>query len=350
MRILSTAILIFLNALSLAWGQSGKPTSLAELATYAGADREQLLLVGGKSEGKVVWYTSLAGTSYKEIAAAFEAKYPGIKVETYRGSTQELMPRIMAEAQARRYIVDTVESTLPLLKAMRDSKLLMPFHSPHFAKYPEQVKEKADKELFFWTVVRESYIGLGYNKKAIPAATVPKSYDDLLKPELKDKIGFSTTDTGSRVIAALLKFKGEEFVKRLKQQNIRLYAISGRAVLDLVISGEVGASPTIFRDHAAVAIDQGAPVGWVPMEIVPTNAGAVAVSSQAPHPHAALLMADFILGPDGQRILERLEYGSPSRDVGFKRWYPEQGLTTDQYEKESAKWDKLLRELGRKSS
>lgn len=348
MRILGATIFVILTTLSLAWGQSPKPASLAELAAYSGKDREQLLIAGAKSEGKVVWYTSLAGGSYREMAAAFEAKYPGIKIETYRGSSQDLMSRILAEAQAKRHLVDAIESTLPLLKAMQDSKLLTPFNSPYLGKYPEGAKEKADKGLFFWASARESYIGVAYNKNSIPAAAVPRSYQELLKQELKGKLGFVTTDTGSRMIAAMLKFKGEEFVKKLRQQNISLYAISGRALLDLVISGEVGASPTIFRNHALVAIEQGAPVAWVPMEVVPTNAGAVALAARAPHPHAAVLFADFLLGPDGQRILEKFEYGSASKDYGFKRWYPEEGLTTEQYERENNRWDKLLRELGRK--
>ena len=59
------------------------------------------------------------------------------------------------------------------------------------------------------------------------------------------------------------------------------------------------------------------------MEAVPTNAGATSIVYQAPHPHAAVLMADFILSPEGQKILENLEFGNPSKDFGFKRWYPE---------------------------
>jgi hypothetical protein len=59
-------------------------------------------------------------------------------------------------------------------------------------------------------------------------------------------------------------------------------------------------------------------------------------------------MADFILGPDGQKVLEKYEYGSSQKDYGFKRWYPEQGLTTEEYEKLDAKWDKMLRDLGRR--
>src|ERR1700693_5000877 len=51
-----------------AWAQGKKPPSLAELAAYTGADRETRLLAGAKGEGKVVWYTSLAGSSYKELS------------------------------------------------------------------------------------------------------------------------------------------------------------------------------------------------------------------------------------------------------------------------------------------
>lgn len=348
MRFLAMGVFLLFNLATSAWAQGGKPASFAELAAYNKPDREQMLLVGAKAEGKVVWYTSLAGGSYKELAAAFEAKYPGVKVETYRASSQDLTSRILAEAQARRNIADTLESTLPLLKALRDNKLLTPFASPSLAKYPEDAKEKTEKGLFFWATDRESYIGLAYNKKSLAAGAVPKNYDGLLRPELKDKIGMATSDTGSRAIGAMLKFKGEEFLKKLKGQNISLHAVSGRALLDLVISGEVGVSPTIFRNHAEVAIKQGAPVEWLPMDVVPTNSGGVALPTQPPHPHAALLLADFILGPEGQKVLEKFEYGSASEDYGFKRWYPEQGLTTEQYEKIDARWDKLVRELGRK--
>ena len=116
----------------------------------------------------------------------------------------------------------------------------------------------------------------------------------------------------------------------------------------MAISGEVPISPSIFRDHAMESKLKGAPIDWVPMEAVPTNAGATSILYQAPHPHAAVLMADFILSPEGQKILEDLQFGSPSKDFGFKRWYPEGGLNTAQYDREATAWQKALRELGRK--
>ena len=54
--------------------------TVAEMATYMGPDREQLLYAGAKAEGVVTWYTSLAGDSYKALARGFETNYPGLRV------------------------------------------------------------------------------------------------------------------------------------------------------------------------------------------------------------------------------------------------------------------------------
>ena len=283
------------------------------------------------------------------MAAAFETKYPGVKVESYRATRQEMGARIMAEAQAQRYIVDTIETTIPLLKLMKDNSLLAPYYFPTEAKYPDPVKEKAAKELVFWAIDRESHIGLAYNKNSIPAKLVPKNYEGLLRPELKDKIAFAGSDTGVTVVGAMLKFKGEEFVRKLKAQNPVVHNVSGRALLDMVISGEVGVSPSTFRNHVEVSLKVGAPISWVPMDVVPSNSGSTAVSVKAPHPHAALLLADFILGAGGQKVLEQYEYGNPTKNYGFKRWYPEQGLTAEQIDKLEDKWRSTLRDLTKRS-
>ncbi|MGH7854530.1 MAG: ABC transporter substrate-binding protein [Candidatus Binatia bacterium] len=343
-----SATILALGITATAAAQSAKPMPIEQLAAYDKPDREKILYAGAKAEGKITWYTSLAGESYKQLAAAFEAKYPGVKVESYRATRQEMSARILAEAQAKRYIADTLETTIPLLKLLKENQMLVPYYFPTHAKYPDHVKEKAPKGLVFWTIDRESHIGLAYNKNLIAANLAPKNYQDLLRPELKDKIAFAGSDTGVTVLGALLKFKGEEFVKKLRGQSPAMHNVSGRALLDMVISGEVGVSPTTFRNHVEVSLKAGAPIEWRPMDIVPSNSGSTAVSANAPHPHAALLLADFILGAGGQKVLEQYEYGNPTKDYGFKRWYPEQGLTAEQIDKLEGKWRTALRELTRR--
>ena len=348
MKPLGVAILLLLFTPSLAWVQSRAPATVSELVTYTGKDREQMLYAGAKAEGKVVWYTSLAGPSYKAVMKAFENKYPGVKIEAYRVSGSDITTRMMEEARAKRYIADTVETTEGNLMFMREAFLLRPYHSPHFASYPEDSKEKGERGLYFWAIARESYIGFAYNKNLLSKTAVPKNFAGLLHPELKGKMGVSLTDPSYKVIGAMIKTKGQEFVKKLKAQEISVHTIIPPALLDLIASGEVLASPAIFRNHVLVAIQKGAPVEWVPLDLVPTNVGGAAVAVQPPHPHGALLLADYLLGPEGQGVLQKYHYGTASKDYGFKRWRPDHGTTTEKYEKELERWEKLLREIARK--
>ena len=105
-----------------AWSQTSKPSSPADLAAYGGADRERVLLDGAKREGKVVWYTTLAAEQNKQIASAFEAKYPGVRVDTFRTGSSALAQRLLTEAKAQRHLADAIETTLPGLLTFRDNK------------------------------------------------------------------------------------------------------------------------------------------------------------------------------------------------------------------------------------
>jgi iron(III) transport system substrate-binding protein len=348
MLILDLVLCLLFLLPSEAWLQGRKPMTITEIATYSGADREQLLYSGAKSEGKLTWYTSLAGESYKGMVKAFETKYPGVKVEAYRVSGSDMATRMYEESKAKRYIADAVETTEGNLMFMRDAFLLRPYFSPHFASYPEDAKEKGERGLYFWAIARESYIGFAYNTKLLPKSAVPKNYEGLLHPALKARMGVSVSDPAYKVIGAMISTRGVELVKKLKAQEIALHTIIPPALLDLIASGEVLASPAIFRNHTLNAIAKGAPVDWVPMDIVPTNVGGAAIAVQPPHPHAALLLADYLLGPEGQAVLEKYEYGSAAKNLGFKRWRPDHGIATDKYEKQLEGWERLLKEISRK--
>ena len=106
--------------------QMGKPMSVAELAAYNKPDREKVLYEGAKKEGKLMWYTSLTGGPNTEAPKVFEAKYPGIQLEVYRGDSDAIIQRVLQESQAKRFLVDSIETTFPVLKVMQEYKLLAP--------------------------------------------------------------------------------------------------------------------------------------------------------------------------------------------------------------------------------
>ena len=248
MRVVALILFALFVSPSPAWVQTRKPASLNELVSYMGADREQILYAGAKAEGKLMWYTSLAGGSYKALIAAFEAKYPGVKIVVYRAGGADLYVRVTEEYKAGRNLVDTIETTEGNLMFMRDSQLLQPYNSPVLKAYPEDAKEAAGNGLYYWALARESYIGFTYNKNLLPAAAVPKNFDGLLHPDLKGKMGIafgrSVGQQGHQ--HEMIKAKGEEFVKKLKEQQIRLYSLDRAALVNVIASGEVVASPAIF--------------------------------------------------------------------------------------------------------
>ena len=347
MKVLSLCAILLLTLISATWAQSKRPRTLDELVAYTGSDRQQILLEGAKAEGKVVWYTSLAGV-YRELVDAFKRKYPGINIEPFRGGTTELGPRLLNEAQAGRFVADALEATPGLLMLLRDGGLIKPFTSPELARYPDEAKTKTDGGRVYWATDREAYIGFGYNTRMIAPAEVPKSFQDLLRPDLKGKLAVTTESTTSRAIGVMLKYKGDEFVKRLHAQEMRLFKASSAGFLDLIAAGEVAGSPVVFRNQANVLKEKHAPVEWVPLDVVPANAGGSAIIVGAPHPHAAILFTDFILGPERQKLMEQYRYGVAWKEYPFKRDYPERGMTSAEYEKAEDKWTQLVRSITRR--
>lgn len=347
MKLFYLSIIALLTLTDLSWGQAKRPRTLDELVSYTGADRQQIILDGAKAEGKLVWYTSLSG-NYKEIVEAFKKKYPQVAIDVYRAGSNDVAQRLVSEAQAGRYLADALEVTPGSLILLRERNILKPYWSPELARYPEEARTKADGNRVLWVTDRESYLGFGYNTRMIAANEVPKNFEELLKSELKGKLAISTEASSGRVIGTMLKHKGEEFMKKLRSQEMKMFQVASTGFLDLMIAGEIAGSPAMFRNMVIVQQERGAPVGWVPLDVATTNAGGAAVINNAPHPHAALLFTDFVIGPDGQKLMEQFRYGVSWKEQPFKREYPEQGMSVAEYYKAEKRWNNLLRTVTRR--
>jgi iron(III) transport system substrate-binding protein len=344
MKALGLIITLIMTVSYPAWGQGGKPKTLNELAAYTGPDRQKIILDGAKAEGKVLWYTSLSG-NYRELVDAFKKKYPEIQIEVYRAGSSDVSQRLLSEAKAGRYLADALETTPGALMLLREASVLKAYTSPELAKFPEEAKTRADKGLIYWVTDREAYLGFGYNTKMLSANQLPKNFQELLRPELKGKMAITTESSSARIIGTIAKHKGEEFVKKLKDQEIRLFKLASLGFLNLMMAGEIASSPTVFRNQVVVAKEKGAPIDWIPLDVVVANAGGSAVITNAPHPHAALLLTDFVIGPEGQKLMEQFRYGVAWKEQPFKREYPERGMTSLQYQDAEEKWDSLMHSI-----
>ena len=153
-----------------------KPATVAELALYDGADRQQILEEGARKEGKLTFYTtSQEEAVYNPKLAAFQKKYPYIKVEMWRASSTNLLPRVVEEYMAGRNVVDIIELSQVSQLAMEDKGILQPFYSPNFAFIHEGAIRKAPGSGAFAAGFREGGYGLAYNTKLIARKEIPKT-------------------------------------------------------------------------------------------------------------------------------------------------------------------------------
>jgi hypothetical protein len=101
------------------------------------------------------------------------------------------------------------------------------------------------------------------------------------------QLAISGEASSDRVVGTMLKYKGPEFIKKLQAQEMKMFKVASTGFLDLMIAGEIAASPAMFRNMVIVRQERGVPVAWVPLDVSPANAGGVAVINNGPHPHAA---------------------------------------------------------------
>ena len=316
------------------------PSAVATIANYAGSDRQAMLEAGARRERGLLLYTT--GTQIEPLIRGFEKKYPFLKVTVQRGPQTDIARRAVQEYRVGYKKLDMFELSSQGLILIRDANILQPFSSPEAAAFDAAAIEPARN----WAVVRESYTGIGFNTKAIPPSRAPKSYDDLLAPEWRGRMAMSgSLSTAASFVATLLLTRGEDFVRKLAEQDIRIYPVTARALANLMISGEVVLSPTIYNSHVEASAKTGAPIAWAAPGAVPVTDTAVALAREAPSPNAAVLMIDYLMSEEGQRIYGSLGYGSARRGMTKQaNAVPSEKLylgNRPNYLKDFAEWSKL---------
>ncbi len=299
---------------ALAWLADAAPghaqRSVEAVANDTGPDRQKRLEEGARREGTLLLYTT--GTQIKPLLDRFLQKYPYLKVELARSSSADTARKVIEEYRAGYEKVDAFELASHGLVVPRDENILQPFQSPELAAYDQDAIEARRH----WVVVRESYTGIGFNTTLLPADKAPRTYQALLDQQWKGRMAISgVSTTAVNWVGTMVISEGMDFVRKLGQQNIRVYNMTGRALANLMTSGEVVLSPTIYNSHVEASARKGAPLGWFAPGPVPVTDTGVAIARKAPHPHAAMLLIDFLMSKEAQLIYQELGYDSGRRDV-----------------------------------
>src|SRR5580693_3213290 len=106
--------------------------TVADIANISGPNRTQRLIDGAKKESVVSLYSSAVTDDSNAIAIAFEKKY-GVKVQLWRGSSEDILRRAITEHRGGREDVDVAETAGTEMEGLRREQLLQEISSPIFA-------------------------------------------------------------------------------------------------------------------------------------------------------------------------------------------------------------------------
>ena len=324
--------------------QAAQAQSLPELALYAGPDREQRLVEGAKKEGTLLFYTTFPPEYANQLIEPYERRY-GVKVNYWRARSEIILNRALAEGRAGSATADVITTISPQLEALRREGLLQEVRSPYQQEHAD-FAIPAHRE---WVATLQHVFVHAYNTNKVRKSELPRRFQDLLAPKWKGKLAIEGDDHEwlSSVIADMGEAQGMRFWRELVATN-GISVRSGHPLLtSLVASGEIPLALTVYQYSVEQAKKKGSPIDWFVIEPAVSITNAVAVPKKAAHPHAAVLLYDYLISPEGQRMFARIGYVPTSSKVespvkGVKMKLLDVPTLLDEQEKSTKLFEQLI--------
>src|SRR5205807_1587367 len=139
---------------------------------------------------------------------------------------------------------------------------------------------------------------------------------------------------------------GLRLFREIAERNGLMLRKGHTLLAGLVASGEAPLALTLYNHNAERLKKRGAPIEWFTIEPAYARVNGIAVARRPPHPHAALLLFDFMLGPEGQAILQKANYiptnlklRDPNTRPGLR--FIDPAIVLDEQER----WDRLFTDI-----
>jgi iron(III) transport system substrate-binding protein len=279
---------------------------LASVIGAASASSQGTALVeAGKKEGKAVVYGSLESDSANTIFGEFKKK-TGIEAEYWRASATKVMDRALSEYRAGRPLFDIVLTNDNPMQIMLKEGIFAKYDSPSAKDF---TKESIDPNL--GPRYRNVVIGVVYNKSSLAGNEVPKTLEDLVKPQYRGKIVMpdpTQHTTTTQWVASLEKLMGKEkaekYIRNLAAQKPILVE-SLLPAAERVATGETPIAITYVK-YVHIFGQRGAPLEYLRLGKFMGDGHYLTLSNKAPHPNAGKALIDYFLGPESMTALAKL--------------------------------------------
>ncbi len=254
-----------------------------------------------KAEGKLTWYTSTPIEQAQKIVAIFK-RQTGIEVELFRSGGSAILSRFQQEMNAGRVAVDVITHSEPAAaNALGKKGYFVAFKPKNFDKIPDAAKA-ADGS---FTGQRLNMMTHYLRSDKVAAADEPKTWDDLLAAKYKGKLVMtdpSFTSLQVSVVGMISRARGWGFYEKLRLNDVMIVQ-GNQQVSDMLKRGERLIAVGALDSYAADLKKEGHPIKTLyPSDGVFIIPSPTSVVKGSPHPNAAKLFAEFMIGDDAQRL------------------------------------------------
>jgi ABC-type Fe3+ transport system substrate-binding protein len=290
------------------------------------------IIEAAKKEGKIVAGgppTAVLRQKYKET---FEKKF-GLELELLSAPGPQNAGRAAAEFKAGVRYFDVLHGGSGTLEPLMNENMLALFSEYMIleaVKDPRQWwgghlwEDNVKTNRFIYSFTADFSAPPFYNAELLKPTDIA-SYDDLLNPKWKGKIGFfepRIPSAGQGLWGFLMKIKGKEFLQKLAEQSLFI-SRDGKQLADGLAKGTLVIGLGLSQRFVDPFINAGLPIK--PLMSIreglggSNGFGTVAVMKNAPHPNAAKVYINWLLGKEGQDLYSRaLTQGTRRLDVDTK--------------------------------
>ena len=290
------------------------------------------IIEAAKKDGKIVAGgppTAILRQKYKET---FEKRF-AVELELVSAPGPQNAGRATAEFKAGVRYFDVLHGGSGTLEPLVYDNVLAPFSDYMIlpeVKDPRQWwgghmwEDNVKTNRFIYSFSADFSTPPFYNTDLVKPGEL-SSYDDLLLPKWKSKIGFfepRIPSAGQGLWGFLMKIKGKEFLQKLAEQNLFI-SRDGKQIVDALAKGTLAVGLGVSQRFVDPYIKTGLPIK--PLMSIKEGMGGsngfgtVAVMKNAPHPNAAKVYINWLLGKEGQDLYGRaLTQGTRRLDVDTK--------------------------------
>lgn len=319
-------------------------TVLPWLSVFAQSGRQgewEQVIAAANREGKVVVGVPASAALRKALEKEFADRFPGIQLELIPGRGSALARKILAEYKAGVSNFDLVLGGPGSFFRILSAKVAEPLE-------PYMILQEVKDPKYWWgghiwadnlsgkrfVYSFQAYMPdlIWYNADLVKPGEI-RSYDDLLNPKWKGKMGFvdpRTPGAGWALWAYMRLAMGENFLKKLAGQDF-LLSRNQRQLGDFLAKGRVSLVLGSSYYQLVPFIKAGLPVKPLPILKEGINAtsgaGAVTIIKSPPHPNAAKVFVNWLLTKEGQEIYGKAMGQATRRlDVDTK-WMKKTGVS-----------------------